>query len=688
MAPKKKGKGKGDKLARMTVEQRQQYLDRRTAQEAESARRKEELLAGFLKLKLADERKKGEVNEARLLTKWREVLREAKTSSLTTQLQELREGVAEGTTRHNTLIQLLRSQVAQAHHQRAQAAHNHLASTHKLSELHEEHVSVLTQYLRGREADMCGTAAASTEHLAASHLHHLRRLSLVRLASQRNHDLSEKEQLAAFHTTLTQITTQLEEEVAAARVERESQLERAWGQLGASVRQHQADTCHLRATCHRLQRRVSAHRSTLNTVTTSTKDMQSEVDVLRKKLRQERTPTMAEKELQRLRKSVGVVRAATGGQRVAGRTLMKAINARGDHAAKRVKDILREGQGVLELATVCQRLETNRDRNLPFLPPPTAPPPDTSSRLSPQPSVPSVDLLALPPPRPAPQETEALVGIHSETDEGLGSSVYSSKGASSSRSSKGASSTRQTQRPATGSQKTRKTPKGMVEEPVESDEGVEGQVEPEKSSTLSLPRLHSSSSTSSTSTSTPAAPPPHPSGQRASLGHEKLERINELLYHEEATQDVEFGPIPDFVLQEADAALRTHEGLRNFWRKYHQVQLERLALRGEAEALREEGRHLRALLKQYFVSLGMSDAALRLPSSTPLCVVSLPPAGPDQQRRSKSVPVRSLGVSFYSASLRSSPLPPAGVLVQEGSVLVRAMALHHSTPRHTNPAPH
>lgn len=50
MAPKKKGKGKGDKLARMSVEQRQQYLDRRAAQEAESNRRKEELVAGFLKV--------------------------------------------------------------------------------------------------------------------------------------------------------------------------------------------------------------------------------------------------------------------------------------------------------------------------------------------------------------------------------------------------------------------------------------------------------------------------------------------------------------------------------------------------------------------------------------------------------------------------------------------------------------
>lgn len=51
MAPKRKGKGKGDKLARMTVEQRQHYLERRAAQEAESNRRKEELVAGFLKVR-------------------------------------------------------------------------------------------------------------------------------------------------------------------------------------------------------------------------------------------------------------------------------------------------------------------------------------------------------------------------------------------------------------------------------------------------------------------------------------------------------------------------------------------------------------------------------------------------------------------------------------------------------------
>lgn len=70
-------------------------------------------------------------------------------------------------------------------------------------------MAVLTRFVRGREAEVVGAAAAGTEHLAATHLHQLRRLSLVQQASQRDHDLTEKEQLAAFHTTLTQITTQV-----------------------------------------------------------------------------------------------------------------------------------------------------------------------------------------------------------------------------------------------------------------------------------------------------------------------------------------------------------------------------------------------------------------------------------------------------------------------------------------------
>jgi hypothetical protein len=50
MGPKKKG-GKANKLARMTDEQRERYLQHRAAIEEETRRRKEQLIATFMRVR-------------------------------------------------------------------------------------------------------------------------------------------------------------------------------------------------------------------------------------------------------------------------------------------------------------------------------------------------------------------------------------------------------------------------------------------------------------------------------------------------------------------------------------------------------------------------------------------------------------------------------------------------------------
>jgi hypothetical protein len=50
MAPKKKGKG--SKLSRMTEEERSRYLQHRAAVEEEARRRKQQLVANFMKVRL------------------------------------------------------------------------------------------------------------------------------------------------------------------------------------------------------------------------------------------------------------------------------------------------------------------------------------------------------------------------------------------------------------------------------------------------------------------------------------------------------------------------------------------------------------------------------------------------------------------------------------------------------------
>lgn len=87
--------------------------------------------------------------------------------------------------------------------------HYHFNNNLPLTELHEDHVGLLTCYVRAREVNITRATAFGTEQLSATQLHGLRRLALVSAATQRHHDLTDKEELAAFHTTMTQVTTQV-----------------------------------------------------------------------------------------------------------------------------------------------------------------------------------------------------------------------------------------------------------------------------------------------------------------------------------------------------------------------------------------------------------------------------------------------------------------------------------------------
>ncbi|XP_066938909.1 dynein regulatory complex subunit 2 [Macrobrachium rosenbergii] len=666
MGPKKKGKGKGDKLARMTVEQRQAYLDRKAAQEAEAIRRREELVAGFFKLKLSDEEKKGGVNEAKLMSKWREVLRETKTTSLRNSLKELRAKVGEATTSQDNLIQLLASQVGQAHHQRSTAAHNHLSAVHKLTGLHEEHVGMLSHYLRLRQAGITLAMADDTEKLAARHLHSLRSLALVASATQREHDLTEKEELAAFHTTMTHITTQLEEELAAARAERESTMEEAWARLALSMKDHEFHTASLRGSCANLNQRVANNQKSLRSINQTTKEMQTELDELRSRLKQESYRSDSAQELQHLKSSLQVLRASLATQHVHSRTVIKAINKRGYDAKKRLEEMQKQGRAILELASACARLETSRDRNVPFMPQPprlefTAEASDDGSlRTRLVPAAPDPDQITEGTLQPIPpQEFETQMGLSSVADEGVGTSITSSKTPSS----------------------KQRAPLRKISSVLELDDGVGSSLGP-----LSAAPTASGASTSGISLPKLApTPPARGVSGRGKLGRDKLARISELLYHEEATQDAQEAihapgssphPLPDFVLQEAECILKTHDDLRNFWHKYHHVQLERLALRSETDVLRQENRHLKGKLKNYFISLGVTDAALGQ-TSAPVTISHFTISftnTPRSRRRSRSVPTSSLGragsrtITSAGSAMRerSQTATPSGSMGREG----------------------
>ncbi|CAG2060539.1 unnamed protein product [Timema podura] len=85
MGPKKKGKG--SKLARMTEEEKARYLQHRAAIEEEARRRKQQLIATFMKNKLKKEEAFTRLNLAKINQQWRQILRGIKSQELRRELE-------------------------------------------------------------------------------------------------------------------------------------------------------------------------------------------------------------------------------------------------------------------------------------------------------------------------------------------------------------------------------------------------------------------------------------------------------------------------------------------------------------------------------------------------------------------------------------------------------------------------
>ncbi|XP_018016987.1 dynein regulatory complex subunit 2-like [Hyalella azteca] len=148
---RRKGRSMGDRLARMSVEQRKHYLEKKAAQEEEDLRRREELVGAFLKRKLSDEQRMGRINEAKLNTKWRTILRQAKTESLRTQLQCLVLGTEDAVAAQDRLAYVLRAQLQQAHQHHTTALNAHACATNALT----ESPLVLNEVLKFPNTDYC-----------------------------------------------------------------------------------------------------------------------------------------------------------------------------------------------------------------------------------------------------------------------------------------------------------------------------------------------------------------------------------------------------------------------------------------------------------------------------------------------------------------------------------------------------
>lgn len=142
-----KGKGgKGNKLARMSEEERLRYLQHRADMEEEARRRKQQLIATFMKNKLKKEDAFSRLNLAKINQDWRTLLRNIKCTQLTDEINAVEKECLKMVERKNSVIRRLLCDLDESEEIYSTMLHSHMENIERLIVIHKDRVHFLRSW--------------------------------------------------------------------------------------------------------------------------------------------------------------------------------------------------------------------------------------------------------------------------------------------------------------------------------------------------------------------------------------------------------------------------------------------------------------------------------------------------------------------------------------------------------------
>ncbi|KAH8253479.1 hypothetical protein KR032_005673 [Drosophila birchii] len=136
----KKGKGKGNKLAKMSEEERARYLQMRADQEEETRRRKMQLISMYMKNKLKREDAFGRLNMAKINQEWRSILRQVKIQELRREIVDVESFFQEALKRKDQVIHRLIAHIESTEDMYANLQQSHMENITKIVDTHRERI--------------------------------------------------------------------------------------------------------------------------------------------------------------------------------------------------------------------------------------------------------------------------------------------------------------------------------------------------------------------------------------------------------------------------------------------------------------------------------------------------------------------------------------------------------------------
>ncbi|XP_041784368.1 dynein regulatory complex subunit 2 [Anopheles merus] len=368
---KKKG-GNKNKLAKMSDEERARYLQHRADMEEEARRRKQQLIATFMKNKLKREDAFARLNLAKINQEWRTILRNIKCKELKEEVEAVEKTCTECIENKNAVIKRLLCDLDESEDLYSTMLHAHMERVEKIIRIHNDRVNFLTELYELDKKEIIDNYQREMELYKQKKFELQKDLECVfyglaekartdRLRNEEEHMLKKDELKNSMILKLEMITK-----------EREREMERLWKEFQRVLNVYLRNTEEYRNEYNTLRDQDSSDTKNIQDHYAEVARLSDQIADLRLKLatlkeehdfnmkQMQKSKAELQSRVQNLKQEMEL------GTRL-DREQLKTLAVYSNDAIKHLQAMLKKVKSIYQIASFCKKYETESEDLLPFV---------------------------------------------------------------------------------------------------------------------------------------------------------------------------------------------------------------------------------------------------------------------------------------------------------------------------------
>lgn len=347
------------------------YEEQKRLAEEEMKKKKEDLLAQFLKDKMSKEERSSHFNLHKLDHQWRNIMREAKSYELKKDIEILSQTFERVIDRKDAVIKSLTKDLAEAEEQYSMAFRSHLCNIDRLIDLQKERLATLEQEFADELEIIREEFDTERAMLLEQHNKEMNDIADILFAMEQNFQEKENDAKAEFQSMRDEIKNKNLEDKHALRVSLEMKVDELWQQFRQALQSYNETTEERKTAFEALKVKDEKSAMEIEQQMRKLQRISDQIAQLKAKLAanakecEERNKYLKE-EREKMLAHFQDLKAQMNKIRDTEREKLTKLTLESSAALKELKRQKDKGEQILRLAEVCRKLETEEEKVLPF----------------------------------------------------------------------------------------------------------------------------------------------------------------------------------------------------------------------------------------------------------------------------------------------------------------------------------